>query len=155
MPSQLTSWWHQCPLLKGHDLWSLARPQSLHRAVWSGVIWSHCLVCREMSTPTLLFMLLLCLWCDDITSKKPSPVKHNKPCLYKKTLPTCAENTVNTFLLKSGHGYNMALRKRNYTFSSYLWAYRPTCFFRSACGWFWMRAVKRRQNIISQEMFKR
>lgn len=55
-----------------------------------------------------------------------------------------------TFLLKSGHGYNMALRKRNYTFSSYLWANRPTC----ACGWFRMRAVKRRQNMISQEMFK-
>lgn len=64
----------------------------------------------EMTAPKLLSTRLLCLWC-------------NVYGLHKKTLPTCAENhSVYTFLLKSGHGYNTAFWKRNYTFHSYLWA---------------------------------
>lgn len=88
MPSQLTSWWHQCPLPKGLDLWSLARPQSLQRAVWSGVIWSHCSVCRDVHTHSFVHAAALPMvrWHH---KQKPQPSKAQLPGLFSS--PTCTK----------------------------------------------------------------
>lgn len=75
--------------------------------------------------PHPLFCSCWCFAYGVVTSQQKAQPKRaqqlglfSSPDKKKETLPTCAENhSVYTFLLKSGHGYNTALRKRNHTFS--------------------------------------